>query len=95
MKRTPMKRSRGTVIPPEIRLEVHLRDDGCVGFGRFPGPCGGALETDHVRAGGMGMKSRTETDNLVSLCQTCHRWKTEHGRVARAILLDYLERVNA
>jgi 5-methylcytosine-specific restriction endonuclease McrA len=87
----PVKPSRGTVIPADMRLRVLQRDQGCVGFGRFPVACGGGLELDHVRAsGGMGMKSRTEDDNLVSLCGNCHRYKTAFGRQARPILLDYL-----
>jgi 5-methylcytosine-specific restriction endonuclease McrA len=90
----PMKASRGTVIPPALRIEVIARDGGCVGFQRFPGDCMGALEIDHVRAsGGVGMKSRTEADNLVALCGSHHRWKTEHGRTARPLLIEYLEGV--
>ena len=87
--------SRGTVIPAAVRLEVHLRDNGCVGMALgWPGPHTSALELDHVRAGGMGMKSRSTADNLVVLCSaTCHRWKTEHGRIARPILLAYIEGV--
>jgi 5-methylcytosine-specific restriction endonuclease McrA len=86
-----MTQSKGTVIPYDMRLRVLTRDDGCVGFGRFPTTCAGGLELDHVRAShGMGMKSRTDDNNLVSLCGVCHRWKTEHGREARPILLDYL-----
>lgn len=91
----PMKQSRGTVIPPFLRVIVLVRDDGCVGrrLG-WPGPHTSPLELDHVRAsGGMGMKSRTSEDNLVSLCGDCHRWKTEHGREARPQLLEYLESV--
>ena len=92
----PIAPSRGTVIPHGLRIDVLTRDakatGGCVGYGRFPTTCGGPLELDHVRAsGGMGMKSRTEADNLVSLCGNCHRWKTENGRTARPILLAYLE----
>jgi 5-methylcytosine-specific restriction endonuclease McrA len=89
----PIAKSRGTVIPPLLRLEVYQRDDGCVGaFLGWPGPHTSSLELDHVRAsGGMGMKSRTEADNLVSLCGACHRWKTDHGREARPQLLAYLE----
>jgi 5-methylcytosine-specific restriction endonuclease McrA len=93
------KASRGTVIPYPTRIAVLVRDaretGGCVGFKRFPGPCAGPLELDHVRAShGMGMKSATTEDNLVSLCGACHRWKTEHGRTARPILLDYLAGVS-
>ena len=86
-----LKPSRGTTIPAEVRLFVLHRDGGCVGFGRLPGECQGGLELDHVRAShGMGMKSATTADNLVSLCAAHHRYKTEHGREARPILLDYL-----
>lgn len=89
----PMKPSRGTVIPADLRLAVLYRDQGCVGFGRFPTECQGGLELDHVRAsGGMGMKSPTTLQNLVALCGACHRYKTDNGRTARPILLDYLAR---
>jgi 5-methylcytosine-specific restriction endonuclease McrA len=92
----PMKQSRGTVIPPAVRLEVHLRDNGCVGARLgWPGTHSLALELDHVRAGGMGMKSRGTADNLVALCAECHRWKTEHGREARPQLIAYLEGIHA
>jgi 5-methylcytosine-specific restriction endonuclease McrA len=90
------KPSRGTVIPAKVRLDVLLRDNGCVGRERLPGDCEGAIELDHVRAsGGMGMKSPTTPDNLVSLCGSHHRFKTEHGREARPLLLAYLEGVSA
>jgi 5-methylcytosine-specific restriction endonuclease McrA len=86
-----MKASKGTVIPANVRLRVLTRDSGCVGFRRFPGPCDGGLELDHVRAShGVGMKSVTCDCNLVALCGACHRYKTANGRTARPILLDYL-----
>lgn len=91
----PMKRSAGTVIPALIRLEVHQRDGMCVGYRLgWPGTHTSALELDHVRAGGMGMKSESLPSNLVALCGACHRWKTEHGREARPQLLAYLESVS-
>lgn len=88
---TALRPSMGTKIPATIRLEVHLRDNGCVGprLG-FPDDCESRLELDHVRVGGTGMKSRTTPDNLVVLCFHHHRYKTEHGRTVRPILLDYL-----
>lgn len=93
----PMRHSRGTVIPPSVRLEVMSRDGyRCVGpVVGFPvSEHTGSLELDHVRAShGMGMKSATEASNLVALCGSCHRWKTSHGREARPLLLVYLERV--
>jgi hypothetical protein len=90
-----MKPSLGTRIPTPMRLRVLHRDQrvtgGCVGFGRFPTECAGPLECDHVRASGaIGMKSTTCDCNLVALCGTCHRYKTENGKVARPILLNYL-----
>ena len=90
---TSLKASRGTVIPTWMRSTVQVRDHGCVGprVG-MPGECEGALELDHVRASfGMGLKSQTEPSNLVTLCSTHHRLKTEHGRDWRPKLLDYLE----
>lgn len=92
----PLEAGKGTVVPPELRIRVFTRDKICVGWGRFPGPCYGALEPDHVRAShAMGMKSRTTEDNLVSLCSAHHRWKTDNGRIARPVLLDYLATVTA
>jgi hypothetical protein len=91
----PMKRSMGTVIPTAMKLEVYDRDQGCVGprVG-MPCDCGGQLEPDHVRAShGTGMKSDTETWNLVALCSMHHRMKTEAGKTWRPVLLDYLASV--
>lgn len=90
-----MKPSAGTVIPPAIRLIVLRRDDGCIGESvGMPGPCLGPLELDHVRAShGMGMKSETTPANLVTLCGTHHRVKTNGGRIWRPVLLAYLEQL--
>ncbi len=92
----PMKRSVGTVIPSEVRRSVVARDKICIGLiAGFPGPHGGTLELDHVRAShGISMKSDSIEGNLVLLCSMCHRWKTEHGREARPLLLDYLEQTD-
>lgn len=91
----PLKPSRGTVIPTDVRYRVHARDGGCVGpRAGLPGDCLGSVEQDHVRAsGGLGMKSRSTPDNLVDLCAGHHRYKTLNGRRARPLLLAYLERV--
>lgn len=87
--------SRGTQIPATMRLLVLDRDRGCVGPSvGMPGDCYGTLELDHVRAShGIGMKSRTAPDNLVTLCGGHHRTKTEAGRTWRPVLLDYLSRI--
>lgn len=88
-----MKPSRGTVIPESERRYVEHRDRICVGaVVGMPGECFGQLELDHVRAsGGIGLKSRSTSDNLVRLCSNHHRLKTSDGRVWRPVLLDYIE----
>lgn len=87
----PMKPSAGTRIPDVVRREVVLRDSGCVGprIG-MPVDCVNGVELDHVRAGGMGMKSPSTADNLVSMCPSHHRMKTLEGRRWRPRLLGYL-----
>lgn len=93
----PMKQSRGTVVPPETRIVVIQRDQGCVGPDvGMPGDCAGSLELDHVRAShGMGMKSETTAGNLVTLCGAHHRTKTNAGRTWRPVLTTYLEGRNS
>lgn len=91
----PMKQSRGTVWPTDVRIAADLRDRGCLGprVG-MPDECFGDIELDHIRAsGGIGMKSRSTLDNAASLCSTHHRIKTNAGRTWRPVLLDYIERV--
>lgn len=81
-------------ISVAVREHVRQRDGGCV-FRRLgvAHDCFGALELDHVRAsGGLGLRSRSTGDNLVTLCPVAHREKTLHGRKWRPILLDWVER---
>jgi len=82
-------------IPPTVRAYVKARDNGCVMVHLVPGhQCWGGIELDHVRAsGGIGLKSRSTADNLVSLCSAAHRFKTDNTRLMRPILIAYLERV--
>ena len=99
-RRTPLKASAGTRWPPEVRAEI-LRLDGyrCVcaraGFpldviARCPGF---PVEADHVRgSGALGLKSRSTVDNGASLSPWCHAWKTDHGKEARPLLLDWIAR---
>lgn len=88
----PIAPSRGDIISGRIRAVVQRRDGGCVAKrAGLPGDCQFSLGLDHVRAShGMGMKSETTVDNLVTLCGAHHRWKTENGREARPLLLTYL-----
>lgn len=97
----PMKPSAGEVIPARVRIAVRARDRYCVcDRAGFPEEVQlmcrqnyGSDEMDHVRAShGIGMKSESTADNLVLLSPWAHRWKTEHGREARMLLLAYLER---
>ena len=94
-----LKPSLGTRWPPEVKAEISRLDGGrCVceraGFPpRVVGRCGGDLQTDHVRAShGIGMKSESTVVNGATLSAFCHAWKTDHGREARPLLLDYIER---
>lgn len=94
MKRTPLRRSPGTVIPLAVRRQVHDRDQGCVGErAGLPHECDRFIEQDHVLNGGMGYKGPSTIWNLVELCRTLHRWKTENTRIARPKLVRYIERV--
>lgn len=96
---SPIAKSRGTTWPPEVKAEI-TRLDGhrCVcERAMFPpevvARCGGSLETDHVRAShGVGMKSESTVANGATLSAFCHAWKTDHGKVARPLLLDWIER---
>lgn len=100
MKRSRLRQSRGTIWPKDVSDAIYARDRGrCVcALAGFPleviARCPGyPTERDHVRAGGMGLKSRSTVDNGVLLSPSCHRWKTEHGREARPLLLAYLSAV--
>lgn len=94
----PIAKSRGTVIPADVRRAVVARDLGmCIGqVVGMDHICYGQIELDHVRAsGGIGMKSRSTPDNLVSLCPQAHRLKTLNGRKYRPLLLAYIEKRDA
>ena len=99
LRRYPRRERRGDPRPldpvtPSVRAQVRARDGGCV-FGRLgiPHDCFGQLELDHVRAsGGLGLRSRSTTDNLVVLCPSAHRLKTLAGRRWRPVLLAWIER---
>jgi hypothetical protein len=94
-----MKQSRGTVWPDDVRADIEARDGGsCVGpRAGFPAEVttrcqGRTRDIDHIRAsGGMGMKSRSTVDNGCLLDPWCHRWKTENGRVARPLLIAWVD----
>ncbi|HUT77013.1 MAG TPA: HNH endonuclease signature motif containing protein [Polyangia bacterium] len=86
-----MRRSAGTRWPLAESRAIEERDGWCVAPRLlFPGECAGSIERDHVRAGGMGMKSESSRTNGVLLCSYHHREKTENGRVWRPRLVAYL-----
>jgi hypothetical protein len=79
-------------VTPETRDAVLQRDGGCVGprIG-LPGACYGRIEIDHVRAsGGLQLRSPSTLENLACLCSTHHRYKTEHGREVRPLLIAWI-----
>lgn len=96
---SPVKQSAGTRWPDDVRAEVERLDSRhcvCARAG-FPldviARCGGDLQVDHVRAShGIGMKSPSTVANAVLLSAFCHKWKTEHGKEARPLLLDWIAR---
>jgi hypothetical protein len=92
-RRTPLKPSAGTRIPPDVRRYVEQRDRQCVGLVvGMPGRCLGGMEVDHVRASGaLGRKSPSTADNLVRLCAFHHHTKTLDGRLWRPVFLAYIE----
>jgi hypothetical protein len=99
LRRYPLRRQtrraiRPDPVPTSVREGVRARDRGCV-FGRLGivHDCFGRLELDHVRAsGGLGLRSPSTLDNLVTLCPAAHLEKTLHGRHWRPVLLAWIER---
>jgi hypothetical protein len=97
---TPLHPSKGTQWPRDVRAAILERDESrcvCVRADFPPDVIAQCpvypVELDHVRAsGGISMKSRSTLDNGVALSGPCHRWKTEHGREARPLLLDWIAR---
>lgn len=84
--------------PPDVKRAIAERDQGrCIGrVVGFPTVCAGSTQRDHIRAsGGLGLKSRSTLDNGVSLCAVCHQWKTLNGRMARPMLIAWVDRMAA
>lgn len=89
----PLKPSKGTVWPPEVRAHVLSHWAGCFGpLTGMRGECYGSLELDHVRAShGTGMKSASIATNASLLCPQHHRTKTEHGKEWRPRLITVID----
>lgn len=84
----PLKASTGTRWPSEVRAHVAEHQHGCIGpLAGMPGDCSGAIELDHVRVGGMGIKSESIATNAAQLCGWHHKLKTREGRTWRPRLI--------
>ena len=46
---------------------------------------------DHVLNGGMALRGPSVMDNLATLCRGHHRYKTEHARDARRLLVAHIQ----
>ncbi len=80
-------------VTAEVAEEV-IRLDGqqCVGpIIGLPGPCEGWGELDHIMNGGTGKRGPSVVGNLVSLCSAHHRYKTDHAKEVRPMLLRWVE----
>lgn len=75
---------------------VGARDGGCVaaraGFPASAGECEGRPELDHILNGGLQRRGPSTPGNLATLCTRHHRWKTEHARIARSLLIAWVNR---
>lgn len=95
---TPLKASRGTEWPRDVRAAAYALMPRCIGpLVGMPLLCAGGLELDHVRASGaLSAKSRSTLDNAARLCVQHHREKESHAREWRpklvAFVADLLER---
>ena len=89
--RRPWRRKPEDKVTDEVAHRVLARDRGCVM--RNVSACDGHIELDHVDNGGMGKRGPSTSDNLVSLCSSHHRFKTENARLVRPLLREYLSNV--
>lgn len=89
IRRTPLRPSRGTVWPPEVKAHIRTHQTGCIGpLAGMLGRCEGGIEDDHIRAShGIGMKSDSIAVNAARLCGIHHRVKTERGKLWRPRLI--------
>ena len=93
MPRNDRKRpGRRDPVTDAVWADVRARDGGCIGpRAGLPGPCEGLLEMDHVLNGGMALRGPSVMDNLATLCRGHHRYKTEHAREARRLLVAHIQ----
>ena len=90
-----LKPSTGTRWPAVVREHIAEHQHGCLGpLVGMPGACWGGLELDHVRRGGMGMKSQSVATNGARLCSWHHSIRTREGRTWRPRLLSEIARLH-
>jgi hypothetical protein len=85
----PLKQSRGTVWPADVREHIATHQPYCIGpLAGMPGECVGASELDHIRAShGTGMKSDSIATNGARLCSWHHYLKGQAGKIWRPRLI--------
>ena len=91
-RRVPLRPSRGTTWPPDVRAHVLTHQRSCIGpLAGMLGTCSPGDELDHVRAShGLGMKSESIATNAARLCSWHHDLKTRNGKAWRPRLLDVI-----
>ena len=96
-RRTPLRASRGTVWPTDVREHIATHQHGCIGpLAGMPGECMGRAELDHVRpSGGIGMKSDSIAVNGARLCTWHHRLRTDAGKTWRPRVLSVVSLLHA
>ena len=78
-------------VTPDLHAYILQRDKGCIGARLdMEGPCDGRIEIDHILNGGMGRRGPSIALNLVSLCSSHHRVKTDSARAWRPLLIEYV-----
>lgn len=87
--------SAGTRWPASVREHVATHQPPCIGpLAGMPGTCLGESELDHVRAGGIGVKSASVAVNAARLCAWHHSIKTREGRTYRPLILAVIARLH-
>ena len=59
------------------------------------GLCTGPLELDHILSAGLGKRGPGVINNLVVLCRSHHRYKTEHSKATRPALIFWVHNAAA
>lgn len=96
-RRTPLKPSRGTEWPRDVRAQAYALMPRCIGpLVGMPEPCFGGLELDHIHGrGALGMKGDGVLSNAARLCVVHHDEKGLHGSTWRPRLVEFVGQLMA